>query len=74
VELPLPLTRLSKAERRDRAETALRVMGLAERVPHMVDIYDRGARSDWNVYALVRPRAQLEISPPRGASGGLTYS
>jgi putative ABC transport system ATP-binding protein len=35
VELPLLLTHLSKAERRQRAETALRVVGLAERVEHM---------------------------------------
>jgi putative ABC transport system ATP-binding protein len=34
VELPLLLTRLSKAERRERAETALRVVGLAERAAH----------------------------------------
>jgi putative ABC transport system ATP-binding protein len=35
VELPLLLTHLPKAERRQRAETALRVVGLAERVEHM---------------------------------------
>jgi putative ABC transport system ATP-binding protein len=35
VELPLLLTRLGKAERRTRAETALRIVGLAERSDHM---------------------------------------
>jgi putative ABC transport system ATP-binding protein len=34
VELPLLLTHLSKAERRERAATALRVVGLAERAHH----------------------------------------
>jgi putative ABC transport system ATP-binding protein len=34
VELPLLLTHLSKAERRQRAATALRVVGLAERAGH----------------------------------------
>ena len=34
VELPLLLTRLGKAERLARAETALRVVGLAERADH----------------------------------------
>src|SRR5574339_703283 len=34
VELPLLLTSLGKAERRKRAETALRVVGLAERGDH----------------------------------------
>ena len=34
VELPLLLTRLSKAERRERALTALRVVGLADRSSH----------------------------------------
>jgi putative ABC transport system ATP-binding protein len=35
VELPLLLTHLSKAERRERALTALRVVGLAERAGHL---------------------------------------
>ena len=35
VELPLLLTNLSKAERRQRAETALRVVGLADRANHL---------------------------------------
>jgi putative ABC transport system ATP-binding protein len=35
VELPLLLTNLSKAERRQRAETALRVVGLADRGSHL---------------------------------------
>ena len=35
VELPLLLTHLKKAERRERAETALRIVGLAERAGHM---------------------------------------
>ncbi len=35
VELPLLLTRLKKPERRERAETALRIVGLAERASHM---------------------------------------
>jgi putative ABC transport system ATP-binding protein len=34
VELPLLLTNLSKAERRERAATALKVVGLADRVSH----------------------------------------
>jgi putative ABC transport system ATP-binding protein len=34
VELPLLLTRLSKAQRRERAMTALKVVGLAERSKH----------------------------------------
>lgn len=34
VELPLLLTNLPRAERRKRAETALRVVGLAERMDH----------------------------------------
>ena len=34
VELPLLLTRLGKAERRARAETALRVVGLCDRADH----------------------------------------
>ncbi len=34
VELPLLLTRLSKSERRDHVETALRVVGLADRMDH----------------------------------------
>jgi putative ABC transport system ATP-binding protein len=34
VELPLLLTNLSRAERRQRAETALRVVGLADRANH----------------------------------------
>jgi putative ABC transport system ATP-binding protein len=34
VELPLLLTRLGKAERRERAETALRIVGLQERSGH----------------------------------------
>jgi len=34
VELPLLLTSLGKAERRERAETALRIVGLAERSDH----------------------------------------
>ncbi len=34
VELPLLLTKLSKAERRERAMTALRVVGLADRSKH----------------------------------------
>ena len=34
VELPLLLTRLGKADRRTRAETALRIVGLAERAGH----------------------------------------
>ena len=34
VELPLALTRLPKAERRKRAETALRVVGLDDRMSH----------------------------------------
>jgi putative ABC transport system ATP-binding protein len=34
VELPLLLTKLGKADRRARAETALRVVGLAERADH----------------------------------------
>jgi putative ABC transport system ATP-binding protein len=34
VELPLLLTRLPKAERKTRAETALRVVGLADRADH----------------------------------------
>jgi putative ABC transport system ATP-binding protein len=34
VELPLLLTRLGKAERRERASTALRVVGLADRSGH----------------------------------------
>ena len=33
-ELPLLLTHLSKSERRQRAETALRVVGLADRADH----------------------------------------
>mgnify|MGYP003407860929 CR=1 FL=1 len=33
-ELPLPLTHLSKAERRERALTALKVVGLADRAGH----------------------------------------
>jgi len=35
VELPLLLTKLSRAERRQRAETALRVVGLTERASHL---------------------------------------
>jgi putative ABC transport system ATP-binding protein len=35
VELPLLLTRLGKAERRQRADTALRIVGLSERADHM---------------------------------------
>ncbi len=35
VELPLLLTRLKKAERRERAETALRIVGLSDRASHM---------------------------------------
>jgi putative ABC transport system ATP-binding protein len=35
VELPLLLTHLSKAERRQRAETALRVVGLSDRGDHL---------------------------------------
>ncbi len=35
VELPLLLTKLSRAERRTRGETALRVVGLAERADHL---------------------------------------
>jgi putative ABC transport system ATP-binding protein len=35
VELPLLLTKLSKTERRERANTALRVVGLSERATHM---------------------------------------
>ncbi len=35
VELPLLLTHLGKAERRTRAETALRIVGLAQRAEHM---------------------------------------
>jgi putative ABC transport system ATP-binding protein len=35
VELPLLLTHLSKAERRQRAETALRVVGLSDRADHL---------------------------------------
>jgi putative ABC transport system ATP-binding protein len=35
VELPLLLTKLSKSDRRERASTALRVVGLAERAEHM---------------------------------------
>ena len=35
VELPLLLTRLGKAERKTRAETALRIVGLAPRADHM---------------------------------------
>jgi len=35
VELPLLLTRLDRAERLQRAETALRVVGLGERADHM---------------------------------------
>ena len=34
VELPLLLTHLSKAERREHVETALRVVGLADRIDH----------------------------------------
>jgi putative ABC transport system ATP-binding protein len=34
VELPLLLTNLSKAERRERAQTALKVVGLADRASH----------------------------------------
>jgi putative ABC transport system ATP-binding protein len=34
VELPLLLTKLGKADRRSRAETALRVVGLADRADH----------------------------------------
>jgi len=34
VELPLLLTQLSKAERRERAQTALKVVGLADRAGH----------------------------------------
>ena len=34
VELPLLLTHLSKAERRERAKTALRIVGLADRADH----------------------------------------
>jgi len=34
VELPLLLTHLSKAERRERAQTALKVVGLADRASH----------------------------------------
>ena len=34
VELPLLLTSLSKRERRERASTALKVVGLADRAPH----------------------------------------
>ncbi|HSG38140.1 MAG TPA: ATP-binding cassette domain-containing protein, partial [Thermoanaerobaculia bacterium] len=34
VELPLMLTRFSKAERRKRVETALRVVGLGDRMQH----------------------------------------
>lgn len=34
VELPLLLTRLSKAERRRQAETALRIVGLEDRIDH----------------------------------------
>jgi putative ABC transport system ATP-binding protein len=34
VELPLLLTRLSRAERREHVETALRVVGLADRMHH----------------------------------------
>ena len=34
VELPLLLTRLSKAERREHVETALRLVGLADRMTH----------------------------------------
>jgi putative ABC transport system ATP-binding protein len=34
VELPLLLTKLSKAERRKRAEVALRLVGLADRAKH----------------------------------------
>jgi putative ABC transport system ATP-binding protein len=34
VELPLLLTRLSRSERRDHVETALRVVGLADRMEH----------------------------------------
>jgi putative ABC transport system ATP-binding protein len=35
VELPLLLTHLKKAERRERAQTALRVVGLADRAGHV---------------------------------------
>jgi putative ABC transport system ATP-binding protein len=34
VELPLLLTHLSKAERRERAKTALKIVGLADRADH----------------------------------------
>jgi putative ABC transport system ATP-binding protein len=35
VELPLLLTKLSRAERRERGQTALRVVGLGERADHL---------------------------------------
>ena len=35
VELPLLLTKLAKGERRERAQTALRIVGLDERAEHM---------------------------------------
>ncbi len=47
VELPLLLTKLSKAERKKHVETALGVVGLAERMHHYPRQLSGGQNSAW---------------------------
>ena len=82
VELPLGLTNLSPAQRRRQAETALRVVGLAERMDHKPDELSGGQEqrvaiaralaSDPDLLLADEPTGDLDAKSAKGVMDLLT--